>query len=308
MRRTKTLLLGVGVAALALAAAGSASAAVVLGSTFTPTEECTPAGTTYVQTASSVNSYVAPTDGVITSWAHRAAADPPALQFRVLRQTEEAKFFSLVGESASMPQTALALNEFPTRIPVRSGDIIGLLVGSSAAAYPCARPTSDTAAIWYHSNGAFGAIDTSFTGPTTGYEFDISAQLEPDVDGDGFGDETQDGCPASSSAQGTCPASGLVTALPNLTTDTDPPDTKITKRPPNETEKTTVKLKFRSDEPGSRFECKLDRKPWKACFSPKRVNDLTEGKHKFKVRAVDAAGNTDRSPAKDGFKVVSLGS
>ena len=29
-----------------------------------------------------------------------------------------------------------------------------------------------------------------------------------------------------------------------------------------------------------------------------------KGKHKFKVRAIDAAGNTDPSPAKDKFKVV----
>jgi len=303
MRRAKVLLSGLGVAALALAAPGWASAATVLGSTFTPTEECTPAGTTYLQTASSVSTYVAPTDGVITSWSHRAAADPPALRFRVLRQTGGTNFFSLVGESASTPQTPLALNEFSIRIPVRSGDVIGVLVGSSAAAYPCARATSDAAAIWYRSNGAFGAVDTAFTGPNKGYEFDIGAQLEPDADGDGFGDETQDRCPADISAQGACPAA----SVPSVAADNDPPETTITRRPPNETEKTTVKLKFRSDEQGSRFECKLDKRPWKACFSPKRLNRLTEGKHKFKVRAVDAAGNMDPSPAKDGFKVVSFG-
>ncbi len=30
--------------------------------------------------------------------------------------------------------------------------------------------------------------------------------VEPDADRDGFGDETQDACPSSASAQGACPA------------------------------------------------------------------------------------------------------
>ena len=38
--------------------------------------------------------------------------------------------------------------------------------------------------------------------------------------------------------------------------------------------------------------------------SPKKVKHLDEGKHKFKVRAVDGAGNVDPTAAKDKFKVV----
>ena len=86
-------------------------------------------------------------------------------------------------------------------------------------------------------------------------------------------------------------------------TDTDPPGTKITKGAPNKTEKSKVKFKFRSDEAGSTFECKLDNKRWKSCTSPKKIK-VDEGRHKFKVRAIDAAGNVDPSPAKDKFKVV----
>ena len=39
----------------------------------------------------------------------------------------------------------------------------------------------------------------------------ISAQLEPDRDGDGFGDETQDLCPTNSQTQGACPSLGALT-------------------------------------------------------------------------------------------------
>jgi hypothetical protein len=88
------------------------------------------------------------------------------------------------------------------------------------------------------------------------------------------------------------------------TTDTEPPQTKITKRPPSKTGRSSVKFKFSSNEAGSTFECKLDKKPWKHCSSPRKVTRLANGRHSFKVRAKDAVGNVDRSPAKDGFKVV----
>jgi len=86
--------------------------------------------------------------------------------------------------------------------------------------------------------------------------------------------------------------------------DTDPPQTRIRKAPKGKIDTDTVKVRFKSDEPGSSFECKLDRKPYKPCKSPRKLKDLDDGKHKFKVRATDAAGNTDASPAKAKFKVV----
>ena len=293
-RCMKLFLLAVA-AALVLAAPGSASGAVTLGSTFTATEGCV-GGATYSQTSSSGNSYVMPTEGVITSWAHRAGAGPPDLKFRIVRQVAETNYFTLVREGPSTPQTANQLNEFPVRIPVKGGDMIGLFVGSSIAPYNCASPTGKAADVWYYNPlDYFAGGGTAFEGPGSGYKFDVSAQLEPDADGDGFGDETQDLCPTNASTQGGCP--------PPLT-DTDPPETTITKRAPNKTEMRTATFKFRSDEAGSTFECKLDKKPFKSCSSPKKLKRLAEGEHKFKVRAKDAAGNVDPSPAKDQFKVV----
>ncbi|MCD6015847.1 MAG: hypothetical protein K0R88_1931 [Solirubrobacterales bacterium] len=86
--------------------------------------------------------------------------------------------------------------------------------------------------------------------------------------------------------------------------DASAPETQITKDAPNKTEKTKLKFRFKSSEPNSTFECKLDKRAWKLCRSPKKLKQLDEGKHKFKVRAIDAAGNTDRTPAKDKFRVV----
>jgi hypothetical protein len=86
--------------------------------------------------------------------------------------------------------------------------------------------------------------------------------------------------------------------------DADPPETTITKDAPKKTRKHKVKFKFIADEPGSSFECKLDKKRYKPCSSPKKLKRLKRGKHKFKVRAIDAAGNVDPSAAKDKFKVL----
>jgi hypothetical protein len=86
--------------------------------------------------------------------------------------------------------------------------------------------------------------------------------------------------------------------------DSDPPQTKITKSPPNKTDETTVKYRFRSDEPGSTFKCKVDQRPYRPCRSPRKLSKLDDGKHGFRVRAKDPAGNVDPTPAKDRFKVV----
>ncbi len=87
-------------------------------------------------------------------------------------------------------------------------------------------------------------------------------------------------------------------------TDKAPPQTKITKGPKAKSSSTKAKFKFSSTEAGSTFQCKLDRKPFKPCRSPKKYSGLKPGKHVFKVRAIDAAGNTDSSPAVKKFKVL----
>jgi CSLREA domain-containing protein len=85
--------------------------------------------------------------------------------------------------------------------------------------------------------------------------------------------------------------------------DKTPPDTKILKGP-KKTHKRTVKFKFASTEAGSTFQCKLDKKPFKTCASPKKYKKLKPGKHVFKVRAIDKAGNVDPTPAKRKFTVL----
>ncbi len=82
--------------------------------------------------------------------------------------------------------------------------------------------------------------------------------------------------------------------------DTTPPETVITKHPKKRRliggTRAKARFAFTSSEAGSSFQCKLDRRPWKACVSPKRYK-VKLGKHRFRVRATDAAGNTDPTAA-----------
>jgi len=86
--------------------------------------------------------------------------------------------------------------------------------------------------------------------------------------------------------------------------DTTAPNTTIEKGPKKKTHSHKAKFKFSSNEPGSSFQCKLDRKPFKSCTSPKKYANLKPGRHKFQVRGIDAAGNTDSTPATRKWKVL----
>jgi hypothetical protein len=81
------------------------------------------------------------------------------------------------------------------------------------------------------------------------------------------------------------------------TSDTRPPNTRIRGGPKRVTRSRSATFRFGSTEAGSRFQCKLDRKPFRRCRSPKTYRRLRPGRHTFRVRAIDRAGNVDRSPA-----------
>lgn len=87
--------------------------------------------------------------------------------------------------------------------------------------------------------------------------------------------------------------------------DTTPPNTHIgTGSPSSATNKTDAAFSFYSSEPnGASFECSLDGAAYAACQSPKSYSKLAEGKHTFKVRALDASGNADTSPASKSWVV-----
>jgi hypothetical protein len=88
--------------------------------------------------------------------------------------------------------------------------------------------------------------------------------------------------------------------------DTTAPDTAIASGPSGSTTSTEAAFGFTSSEPGSSFACKLDGGSWASCASPKSFTGLTVGSHAFSVRATDAAGNVDATPATQSWTVEAV--
>ena len=90
-------------------------------------------------------------------------------------------------------------------------------------------------------------------------------------------------------------------AIRNWEVDRTPPETSILAGPAqgSTTAQTSATFGF-SDSGGSRFECRIDGGPFGRCSGPDdahTVSGLSSGPHTFEVRAVDAAGNADPTPA-----------
>src|SRR5439155_1295234 len=81
------------------------------------------------------------------------------------------------------------------------------------------------------------------------------------------------------------------------TVDTTPPDTTITAAPPARSSSSTASFSFTATEADSSFACQLDGGAFAPCVSPQSYSGLANGSHSFQVRATDAAGNTDPTPA-----------
>ncbi|MDO8505761.1 MAG: YCF48-related protein [bacterium] len=88
--------------------------------------------------------------------------------------------------------------------------------------------------------------------------------------------------------------SWTITAAPPA--DTTAPDTTITSGPALSTTATSASFSFTATESAT-FTCALDGSSFVACASPYTLTGLSQGNHTFQVRASDAAGNTDQSPA-----------
>lgn len=66
----------------------------------------------------------------------------------------------------------------------------------------------------------------------------------------------------------------------------------------------TFRFTDATEQPGTRFFCRVDRAKWAGCTSPLKLRKLKLGRHVFSVKAVNALGVPGTSPIKRAFKVV----
>jgi hypothetical protein len=86
--------------------------------------------------------------------------------------------------------------------------------------------------------------------------------------------------------------------------DTNPPETKILKKPEPKSRRRKATFKFGTTEPfNAQFYCSLDGKAYKRCKSPERMRVKRGKRHRFAVFSIDEAGNADPTPARYAWKV-----
>jgi hypothetical protein len=182
---------------IALALAPAAHAKVTIGSSLTAvpgdTPDCQPAGCTFSPiTLPSGQLVTAPDPGVVTQWRIRAGTNVTAVSLQIVRRpsgTGAAEPGFEVGRSTPVTPPANDKSTHLTRIPIEAGDYLAIEccttgVGSFFA------PGTGTLDAWTPPLGTT-TLNPSGTGAD---EVLVNADIEPDADNDGFGDETQDNC------------------------------------------------------------------------------------------------------------------
>jgi hypothetical protein len=194
-------------AAVSLLAAPSATAATEFG------DECladvAEPGITLTQLERGPGSSLpltAPSDGVITSWTVRVAPGFPVqaapVRLKLLRATATLDTFRVVGESDDAGAGTPAFTQ-NTRIAVQTGDRLGLYMRGGEGTLACSDDNGDNA-LGIFKGDALNGFEYAFA-PVSGFRLPVSAKIEADADGDGYGDETQDACPRSPDHHDACP-------------------------------------------------------------------------------------------------------
>ena len=282
----------VALACISVVATGSTArsvSSVVLGSAVS-TYPCGGSGGTVTalpQTLGpSAPAYVATFDGVVTSMSYSAGTVLVGTQVRAaFVRPVGANTYTVQEKGPLFPMVAGTVTAYPMRLSVHANDYLALNITGPGAddLLPCAYPNTGSSFVISASNLDSTSTLTPSLIDNAGLP-DISVVLEPDADQDGYGDVSQDQCPTSALDHGPC-------------VDRVAPDTTVTKKPSKKTTKHKAVIVFASSDPTATFECALDSKTrFKACTSPwkRRVDS---GRHKVLVRAVDAAGNLDATPA-----------
>lgn len=96
--------------------------------------------------------------------------------------------------------------------------------------------------------------------------------------------------------------SGVSTAR-SVQVDTLPPKTTFSEKPEAETVSTSATFGFESETKAT-FQCSLDGAAFGTCSSPVSFDSLPLGSHVFQVKATDAAGNTEPTPASISWSIT----
>jgi hypothetical protein len=170
-------------------------------------------GCFYVQTTLDGASTATAAPGVIVRWRVLNGSSGP---YRVLVLSDDPEgsggaFRAFHVLARSEPETVAAplnpliskISSFPTRLPIPAGAYVAITVPNGVPAFQSSPAGQATYARGTPpaSPGVTGILGEAHSGAIL-----YDADIEPDVDGDGYGDVTQDSCPSSAAVhEGPCP-------------------------------------------------------------------------------------------------------
>jgi hypothetical protein len=124
---------------------------------------------------------------------------PLAQQLGVFRAVNGGSEYTKVAESA-IETFGAGSEQLPTRIPVQAGDFVGL--HGPLETFICGGQENATSALF---EGSIALGETKAFKAESGVRSPVAATVERDVDGDGYGDASQDRYPESALFQTSCP-------------------------------------------------------------------------------------------------------
>jgi Ca2+-binding RTX toxin-like protein len=207
------LIRAIAIAAVTVAAlvnTAIASADSVVGQTAPPTIACTP-GTLYQAATAADPSYNAH-HGVITRWSVQTDANVAPIKLKVLHALGGGSY-RVVSESEAVTPDPNSTATFLTRMVAGEGNYLAISVLSGSA--DCRFSTANHGDAVRESTTVDPPVGSTITLPTShpNSRLDVSAVVEPDLDGDGYGDTTQDSCSTDKSTQGACTADLSIKAV-----------------------------------------------------------------------------------------------
>jgi hypothetical protein len=212
------------VAGLSLTAPSAAFAVTTIGSRldgvptsgFQCTPNCTVAHSVLPSLSTALGGVVAPDDGVVVRWRIKVGAATSPVALRVIRAgVSDTRTGAGTGPTVTPPTDQTS--SYEVRLPIQAGDALGLDCCADPdpthLAYFFA-PTASADAFTWNPRLLDGESARS-GGLFSPDELLINADIEPDADHDGFGDETQDQCPTDANTTGACPSPPTPTVQPD---------------------------------------------------------------------------------------------
>jgi RTX calcium-binding nonapeptide repeat (4 copies) len=185
--------------AVTLLIPSSASAATTIGSSMPTfagdTVECLDSGgCTFVPTSIAGVPVVVPFKGVIVGWSAQVPAGGSAVDLKVLRPADGGTFTARSTATGTTPDASGRMTS-TARVRVAAGELIGVDLANGEEIGIFGHSSFDSASLTFAPRlGTGGTRAPDFT-DSDDYEMLFNAVIEPDADGDGYGDETQDKCP-----------------------------------------------------------------------------------------------------------------